>query len=214
MIRRRTTTRRPRRRMPLRRRGMAFRPRAMIRYNKTPSFVETYQVLAPALNTNTGGVLGTGLNLLPQFAQYQALYNQYRINWVQYTIIPQWTSFDPNDGGAGLGQISVPRIAYSIQDTGSEYLVPPASETDVLTDNGAKLKMLDKVVKIFHRPVASVGVSTQAGFNGRSQKMQWLDIQNGNVTHGYVNYWITGSAAVQLTFKIYAKVSFSLRDPK
>lgn len=191
---------------------MAFRPRAMIRYNRQPSFVETYEVDQPALTTNTGGVLGTGLNLLPQFAQYAALYNQYRINWVQYTIVPQWDSFDPN---AGTAAISLPRIAYSIQDTGSDLANPPTSELNVLTDNGAKIRMLDRIVKISHRPVASVGVALPTGgFNGRSQKGQWLDIQGGNVTHGYVNYWITGAVATALTFKCYAKVSFSLKDPK
>lgn len=205
----RRTTRRPAARArPARRMGM-MRPYRSIRYNKVPSFVETYAQVAN-INSQAGGVFGTAFNLIPQAAQYGNLYNQYRINWVQYTIVPEWTSYDPNNAAV----VSAPRIAYSIQDTASDALVLPASEQDVLLDNGVKIRMLDKVVKIKHRPVPQVGVSLAAGgFASISRKGSWIDMSSQNVPHGWVNYWITnGGPAV--AFRVYVKVSFSLRDPK
>lgn len=169
--------------------------------------METYAVENP-LVSQAGGLLTTGFNLLPQAAQYQALYNQYRINWVRYLIIPQWDSYDPNNAAV----TSMPRIAYSIQDTAFEIAVPPASETDIMTDNGCKIRALDKPLKISHIPVPSLGMANAlGGFASVSKKRTWIDMNSTNVPHGYVKYWITNGGA-QLSFKLYVKVSFSLKD--
>lgn len=192
----------------VRRRRYARRVPRPIRYNKVPSFVETY-ALVDNISSQAGGVFGTAFNLIPQSPQYANLYNQYRINWCQYTIVPQWTSYDPNNAAT----ISAPRIVYSIQDTASDALALPASEQDVLLDNGCKIRMLDKPLRIKHRPVPQLGMATQAGFASVSKKMTWIDMNSPNVPHGWVNYWITnGGPAV--AFRVYVKVSFSLRDPK
>lgn len=200
-----------RRARPMRRRVMRRVPRApAIRYNKIPSFVENYAVEG-TVASQSGGVLGTNFALIPQVAQYTNLYNQYRINWVQYTIMPQWNSYDPSTGG---GAISAPRIVFSIQDTAADAITPPLSEADVLLDNGCKIRMLDKPVIIRHKPVPQVGVSSgSGGFASISKKMTWFDTNSTAVPHGWVNYWITnGGTAV--SFKVYVKVSFSLKDPK
>lgn len=209
LVRARRSTRRPAARArPARRTGM-MRPYRSIRYNKVPSFVETYAQV-DTIPSQAGGVLGTAFNLIPQNPQYAALYNQYRINWVQYTIMPQWDSFDPNNAAV----ITAPRIAFSIQDTASDALVLPASENDVLLDNGVKVRMLTRPVKIKHKPVPQVGVALAAGgFASISRKGSWLDMSSPNVPHGWVNYWITNGGPA-IAFKVYVKVSFSLRDPK
>lgn len=206
--RRRTTRRatgRPGSRYPRRRLNIVRGPR----YNKVPSFVESYAV-PDTIPSQAGGLLATAFNIIPQWQQYASLYNQYRINWVRYMIVPQWDSFDPNNAAV----ITAPRIVYSVQDTAFEAAVPPASENDVLLDNGCKIKMLTRPVKISQVPVPSLGMSNQAGgFASVSKKRTWIDTNSPNVNHGYVPYWITNGGPA-ISFKVYVKVSFSLRDPK
>lgn len=203
-----TRRRRTTRRAPMKRRfGI---PRSVVRYNKVPSFVETFK-LENDLQTQTGGRLGITFSQIPQYLQYGALYNQYRVNWIKYTLVPQWTSFDPNGSVA-----SAPRIAYAIQNTPNE--AAPLSEAQVLTDNGVRIRMLNKPVSFSHRPVPDIGTSVATGgftpYVARPGQ-QWMSLQDGSVVpHGYINYWISGPTATPLLFKTYVKVSFSLKDAK
>lgn len=213
------------------RRRVAYNPRAVIRrrglgrfYNPRPTFVETLDMGDFQMPT-TGPYLGqlqVALNSIPQMASYANLYNQARILKVQYLIMPAFTEFAPDTVTTGAVSVSCPRVVYSIQDTAG--VIGPVSELDVLTDNGSKIRLLNKPLRISHRPVPQLGETTSiapgTGAAWVTKKYQWLktDAVGQGVLHGSVNYAVTQEVSnkvnPQTAWTIYAKITVQLRDPK
>lgn len=208
-------------------RAMAMRRkvyRGAISANPMPSFTETYA--APMIVANVGGVFAVRISDIPQIAQYNTLYKQYRINWAKVIIVPKYNyeSGDVNSAAANAG-VGVPylgsaRITYAIND--SPQLQVPATEADVLTDNGAKIKKLGSKLGISFKPVPDVGAISGTTGNPiwtRQKFRQWfnfdLQLVGNNPLHYGVSYFIS-----QLTnnaygnFDVFYKVNFSLRDPQ
>lgn len=206
--------------------GPRYRARALGRrfYNPTPTFTETLDMgdFQMPLTGPYLGQLQVALSSVPQMASYANLYNQACIRRVQYIIMPAFTEFAPDTLTTGLPSVSVPRIVYSIQDTAGAP--PPVSEIDVLTDNGCKIKLLNKPLRIAHRPVPFLAeaVSNQPGAAASwvTKRNQWLktDVVGQGIMHGSVNYSVVQDVAnktnPQTAWTIYAKVTISLRDPK
>jgi len=196
-------------------------------YNPTPTFTETLDFGTFSLNGTSPflGQLYVTPSSIPQLANYQALYNQICIRKVKYYLMPAFTSYQPLADTTSANQsVSAPRLTYAIQDTA---MVPsPISELDVLTDNGAKIKMFDKPIKITHTPTAWLGevLSTPSAnlFTPVSQKNVWITMGAGavgtSVKHGAINYCVVQDNPAlhntQTQWAIYAKITFSLRDPK
>jgi len=194
-------------------------------FNKMPTFTETVD-----FGTNSMPASGPfldqfkcRLNSIPQFANYAALYNQARIIKVQYLIMPAFTQYAPtSDATTATQSVSCPRFVYSIQDTANAP--PPTSELDVLTDNGCKIKLMNKPIKINTRPVPwlNEGISLPSTnlIAWTNRRRQWLttDTVGQAVYHGGVNYAITqdvlAHANPQTQWAVYAKITFQLRDPK
>jgi len=205
------------------RRRFGYRRRGM--FNPTPTFTET-------VDFGTNSMPATGpfldqfkcrLNSIPQFANYAALYNQARILKVQYLIMPAFTQYAPTSDVTTANQsVSVPRLVYSIQDTANAP--QPASELDVLTDNGCKIRLMNKPIKITHRPTPWLAENISLPSTGliawSNRKRTWLttDTIGQAVYHGGVNYSITqdnlARANPQVQWAVYAKITFQLRDPK
>lgn len=192
------------------------------RFNTTPSFTETFKV-SEILSNNTGvtaGLLSTSLSQIPQYLDYTALYNQYCIRSVQFIIMPSYDQYDSTNLPANPAAITAPRLVYAINDSAQQ--VAPTTELDVLTDNGCKIRMLDKPVRIRCSPVAQVGMSASTGgFVSESKRNRWLSTANPEIVHTGVSYAISQSvptdrddADVPPYATLYAKVTFSLRDPK
>lgn len=195
--------------------------RSIATINPTPTFTETYFVpQAPTILGNAGGNFSVSISQVPQIAQYSNLYRQYRINWVKVMLFPELSgdSVDVNSiymqnavGGNAAGK---PRIAYAINDTPN--LPVPLAESDVLTDNGCKVKTLGSKWSVSFKPCVDATVSA-AGVGVRQRLQPWLSFAAaGQVDpqHYGVSYWIThyqAAGAVQ-TFRVYYKVNFSLRD--
>lgn len=210
----------PRRRYVGRRRFlplMALRPR----YNATPTFTETFKMttLNGSSTGVTAGLLQTCLNYVPQVTDYTALYNQYCIRSVQFILIPSYDSYDSTNGTALPAGITAPRLVYAINDSAQQPT--PTTELDVLTDNGAKIRMLDRPVRIRCRPVAQVGMSASTGgFVSESKRNRWLSTANPEILHTGVSFAISQTIPSTLAdpnipiATLYAKVTFSLRDPK
>lgn len=189
---------------------------------KPTTFTETYRygtISNPAGGTGSvQGIWKVRMLDLPQLSEYAALYNQYCIKRVQLTIVPSYNVFDSNNAPTATpSAITAPRLVYAINDSAQQPV--PASESDVLTDNGCKIVMLTRPVKISFRPVAEVamGIST-GGFVSESKRTRWLSFVNPEVLHAGVSFAITqfvnSTVDNDPMATIYAKITFGLRDPK
>lgn len=200
----------------IRRRRLAFNP--------MPSFTETYN--GPQIVANAGGQFTARISDIPQIADYQALYNQYRINWIKVIVIPDFGVGDPNTYNqnfvGGVPAVANSRIAWAINDTPA--LANPVNEAEVLTDNGAKIRTLQSKWSCSFKPRPDKFTGDAAGGPGvavREKFSQWLSFADpvvpaNNPIHRGVSYWISALAAGGGTqaYNVYYKVNFSLRDPK
>lgn len=192
--------------------------RRRLTFNPTPTFVETYNF--GTIPANAGGIYQVRISDIPQIADYINLYNQYRINWVKVTLLPRQNSYDPSSYLATGRGNTLPRIAWAINDTPA--LHAPATEQEVLTDNGAKIKPIVNMWSASFKPRPDKFTGDAAGGSGvavREKFNQWLsfaELPGNNPFHNGISYFI--SSAIQgsdtPTFDLYYKVSFSLRDPK
>ena len=143
--------RKPRRVMPMRRRGriMGFR-------SSRPVFTETYT--GPVLTPNSGGIFKFNIGDVPQISQYNNLYQKYRILRAQVILVPQYAQQDQNAGeynaGASTYAHGMGRFVFAIND--SPGLVAPGSEASVLQDNGCKIRAVKTMLKMSCKPVPSI----------------------------------------------------------
>jgi len=207
-------------------RPMRFRRKVRSIYNPRPTFTETVDFGTFSMNGVSlyADQLTCTLGSLTQIGNYRALYNQARILRVQYTLMPAFTQYIPNTAGttAPIQAVSAPRLVYAIQDTPN--VAPPASELDVLTDNGSKIRLFTKPLKISHVPVpflSETSTNTTPLLASVTKRYQWLNLNEASaltVTHGAINYTITQAnpalANPQQNWAVYAKITFQLRDPK
>lgn len=214
---------RPRRRLGFRPRrvgrgGMAA-ARARLSRGASPMFTETF-VGAPILTGGVGAqapvqLIQNNLGQIPQVADYTALYNQYKIMKVTAIFVPAYDTYQAGTPTGATGT-TCPRMVYAIQNTSQQ--LNPVTEADVLQDNGAKIRMFDKPVKISWRPVAAVADAlVQGGFASVNRKHTWLGTTNSAVNHNGLAIAFTSAlppAGNPYLAQVYYKITFALRDPK
>lgn len=191
------------------------------RYNPVPTFTETIRLA----NLNTGttgsgtaGLLAVAMNQIPQVNDYAALYNQYCIKSVQLIMTPEYDQYDSNNSStAAVAAVTAPRFVYAINDSAKQ--TGPTTEIDVLSDNGAKIRMLDKPIRVRFRPVAQVSVTDSNGNQVfETKKNRWFSFSDSGVAHSGLAWAITQTVPNSVlslpAVIVYAKITFSLRDPK
>lgn len=230
VYRRRSVRKAPRRGVGVRRRGYMARPsrppmtrQLAINRAGVRTFTECFQ--AAPLVINTGGVLKCRMNDIPQVARYSALYSQFAIRKMKVVLLPKYGQAEPNAALVGLTAIDYQtgRFAFAINDTPGRR--PPASELDVLTDNGARVVMGSKKIVITCYPKPDVGeteLATGAAVASRSRALKWfnfftpeLDATGQQVEHGAISWWLSNNPALGAldAFDVYIYVTFSVRDP-
>lgn len=204
------STRRPRRNLRVKR---------AIMFNPNPIFTETYST--PTIIVPQGGFGGTiqfNIDNVPQVAQYSALYRKYRILRAQVIMIPEFNSFDQNqaENNQALSRTSYgqSRIAWAVNDTPAT--TAPATELDVLKNNGCRIKPVTKMNKMYCKPVPN---TKDANGNEMTFKSRYLNFQSSNVGHFGIDYWInqfvsTATGAIDNNFVVYVKLTFQLADPR
>lgn len=195
--------------------------------NPSPTFVETYS--PGVINVGNGGlgqVFGGRITDIPQLAQYANLYKQYRINWMKIMLVPEYNTLSSDVNASAYNQ-TVPgvssggmgRIVYAIQD--SPNVAVPANEGVVLQDNGAKIKALGAKWSCSFKPVPDVQQTTAVGSIWSRQKYRQffnfdLVTTGNNPFHGAVQAYLTlpATGGLIVSYHVYYKVSFTLRDPQ
>jgi hypothetical protein len=193
-----------------------------------PTFTEMWQATPITLTGGEfGGLLENTFTSIPQSANYSNLYRQFRILKNTWYIIPRSNSADFTNALYNVSPaVAVPavlqgRFVYSVNNTAGA--TDPSSEVEVLTDNGARVKVSTRVIKISHRPVPRLNTTTSVvaqQFIGR--KATWLNTdsneQTGSgtgVVHTGVSIYVTVPTAQPslIYYDVYCKTTFQLRDP-
>jgi len=214
-------------RRPAANRRLAVRP--ALRYNPQPVFTETCRLFFDSvlnvpvrLNANQGGTLRVSMSDLPQLAQYTALYQKYRILKCQFICLASYAteSADVNAAqynatlGGAAGNAGMSRIVFAVNDTPA--IAAPASETEVLTQNGCKIVSGKPKILMNCRPVPNL---LDANGVQLSERGSYINFVGGNqVFHFGINWWHTSpqfaGSTINPWYEVYAKITFQLADPK
>lgn len=189
--------------------------------NPQPIFTETYSkgVVAP----NTGSVFTFNINEVPQLAQYNTLYQKYRILSARLTIVPQFMPGEQNaaeyNAGNSVYAHGLGRIAWAVND--SPGVTAPATELDVLKDNGCKIMPVRDMVRMSCRPKP---LYEDANGILITLKKNWINFQTGpsaptDPKHFGISYWYTQPALgttpqTNNDLQVYCKLTFQLADPR
>jgi len=195
-------------------------------YNPQPVFTETVLHsrigMEPTSPFFAGTVLGISMDKVTQLSQYSNLYSRYKILKAVWTLVPDATSYDlATTIGTGFAVYTNSRCVYAINDTApasSTGPVQPTSESDILQDNGCKIRSGNKVIKFANHPTPQIidayGVSTNLrgkyiSFATGPQTTHW-GVSIGFTTTGVY----TTPPPVFPTWTVYCKLTFQLADPR
>lgn len=206
---------------PTGRRRVARNWRLSRALNPQPIFTETYTkgVIVP----NSGGILTVNINEIPQLAQYNTLYQKYRIVRASFTLVPQFMPGEQNaasyNASSSVYAHGLGRFAYAVND--SPGVLAPGSELAVLQDNGCKIRPVRDMVKMSCRPVP---LYEDANGILITLKKNWINFQTGpsaptDPKHFGISYWYTqpNLGTTPLTnndLVVYCKLTFQLADPR
>lgn len=216
---------------PLRRRKPAMRrlARPVRAYNPSPVFTESFQLPNPVaggqylLTPNAGGVLSVTMDNVPQLAQYDTLYQKYRILKATYICIPTHNSAAADVNSeippvAGAFQSAgLSRVVFAINNSPNQ-VVAPVSESAVLEDNGCKIVCGSPKLIMSHRPVPQTQDSTGNRFTVKNQYINFNAV-GGNAPHFGITWWhsqpvLPGGAGFGTPYLVYCKLTFQLSDPR
>lgn len=190
------------------------------------TFTETFRAPTPqggflAIQANAGGIFNVAFNMLPQFQNYSALYHEFALRKLQVILVPRYNITDAN---VGPPDYYLPRICWAVNDSPDQIL--PVSETEVLTDNGAKIANLNKkvIINCYPKPNIDAAVNGIGSAAIRQRKLTWFNtvavgnnpLTTGvNVPHGSIVFWCANNTANQPLeiADVYYRLTFSLRDP-
>jgi hypothetical protein len=172
--------------------------------------------------SNTGGVLSVKISDMPQIAQYNSLYQKYRILKAQFICLPQFVteSSDVNaagyNGSLGLGNWGMARIVTAVNDSPAQLI--PLSENDVLEDNGCRISTGKPKLVFTCRPVPD---ALDANGNRMSFKGKYINFNGAagpDITHYGIRWWYTlpnpGGNIQDIPYFVYVKLTFQLADPR
>lgn len=139
-----------------------------------------------------------------------ALFEQYKINAVKLTFIPQWEGgLDQNNAyiaAATVPFIETPRV-YTLIDKDGD---PQINTEDRMLENGLS-RVITNPHKAFHiyvrKPCVQFEVGTSLGFSGAAPKPSpWLDCDNHGVNHFgcAIGAYLNGSITASMNYRVIA----------
>lgn len=219
----------PRRKLRRNKRRVAGRGGRKLRvartFNPAPIFTESYKLMANSVNPyqlgpNDGGVLAVSMSQLPQLAQYEALYQKYRILKATFICIPQFNTMaadvnTPNTGASLASPIlGLSRLVTAVNNTPDQ--IAPLSEDEILQDNGCKIMCGKPRIVLSCRPVAN---TQDANGNQMTIRGKYLNFVATNIVHYGIAWWHTQpvlptGVGAGVGYSVYVKLTFQVSDPR
>lgn len=195
-------------------------------FNPCPVFTESFALPSQTggaqyiLGPNSGGVLSVTIDDVPQIAQYNTLYQKYRILKAKFICIPthNTASADVNAQlpAGGMLNAGLSRVVYAINDSPAQTVLP-GSEAQVLEDNGCRIVCGSPKLVMSCRPVPN---TNDALGNQMTFKNKYLNFHAGfNQPHFGITWWhsqpvLPGGAGYGVPYLVYCKLTFQLSDPR
>lgn len=142
-------------------------------------------ITIPAGGAGAGYAYQFQLNQLPNFAEFQGLYDQYKISKVKFQLIPRF-NFANSSGSGNVGSI------FSVMDF--DDATAPTSRDDLLQYQNLKRTKMTSTLTRTISPAVAVQIYT-APIPGFSPKRTFLDLGNAAVPHYGIKLWVDGSLA-------------------
>jgi len=158
---------------------------------KNYKFVQTdsYHLANPIVGSSAGNVTGGysfNLNNLNQVASFQALFDQYRILAVDFTIRPRCNAF------VATGTSSPPPLYLVIDYDNATALASAAAATEFSTC--AIVEVYQSARRVF-RPRLAVATYQSGGFTGYSNQTSWIDTAYPAVEHYGIKWFLPACTA-------------------
>jgi len=192
-------------------------------FNPAPIFTESFVLPKTggqySLDPNTGGVLAVSMDNMPQLAQYSALYQKYRILKAKFICIPTHNTAAADINSelppGGLQSVGLSRVIYAVNDSPDQVTIP-ASEADVLKDNGCKIACGSPKLIMSCRPVPD---TLDSNGNRTTLRGNYLNFVSVNAAHYGITWFhsqpvLPGNAGYGVPYLVYCKLTFQLSDPR
>lgn len=212
-----------------RRKPQARRPKRLVSRNRIARQVHSYKRIVnlgtyvASQSPATGyapakGAFSFNMNLVPNAAEYSALYDQYKINGVSLRFIPKTNQFQGGTSGTqnalGYGQVIT---VLDYDDSGT-----PISKDALLEFGSAKVSRSNQIHKRYFKPKMLNLAFINAGTNGYSVgPARWLDWNQSTVEHYGVKWWIdaptvpnTATDSSSIAYDVYATFYFQCKNTK
>lgn len=221
----RMTTRRPRLRLPLRRRqaiGRIRRFRRRIVGSGVYNFTEKCQLTSisvPGGATNYG-VLPYQINSLINWGAYAGLFDLYKLKAVKLTLIGLASQSEVTFNNASLQSGALPMLY--IAPNRDPYVPAPLSISDVVNDDGCKIIRFSKPVSFYlnnPKPDVKDDTGSSLPFQFNTLVQPWLTtggnaqtIDQSAIKH-YGHRWaITNNSSNDLVVQVYVKYYFEMKE--
>lgn len=198
-------------------------PRVLSKYNPQPVFTETVRLQFPGqgfyqLGSNSGGILTASMDVIPQLAQYTALYRKYRILKAQFICLATYpgSNADVNtaiyNNSVALQASGMGRLVFAVNN--SPNVPIPTAELDVLQCNGSMIKIGKPKIVVSCKPVPDL-----QDLNGvrLTQRTDYINFESTNVVHRGITWWYTMPTTTTILdpfYAVYCKLTFQLADPR
>jgi len=152
------------------------------------------------------------LSDLPQYTEFTALYDQYKIEKVKLQFFPR---FSENISPIGTNPIWTNALIWNCSsDDGTVRL---ATENDALQAMSAKMRVTNDPITVWVKPKFQVEAATALAFSAAAPRTGWLDCDNFGVTHSghEIAGYNMGAGAGQISeWKCYATYYIAFKDVK
>lgn len=147
------------------------------------------------------------LNSLPDFTDFTALYDQYQIKAVKYTLLPRISNAGPS---GAVGNPSILGNIWSVLDYDDSNV--PTSLNQLLQYQNLKRTQYHKIHSRFIKPTVQLGVGSPLT-SSAIKKRQWLDAASTAIPHLGIKLWVDGSlGSYPLTFDLQVKMYLAFKN--
>lgn len=145
------------------------------------------------------GAFSFQLDDIPNYTEFAALYDQYKITGIKLMFIPDQTVSD------STGSVLTTANFIHVVDFDDETV--PTSTNQLFEYQNVKINNFNRTVIRYFKPSMATGIyNGSAIVTGGNRKAGWIDTSVVTIPHYGFKYAMTASTASRLqTFRVYAK---------